>query len=213
MNNLYLVTDENDRISGGKYWFPGATHRTSGKGALFGPGWIQCYRSSILAAFLTPIYDGFENGHLWLCTGSIGIYHHDIVFGASLLTARRRVLMPELSVDQRIRLAILTSRQAFREIAYIDWTGQWLDSRKLRNLGGQYSSHEEQDRKGIRDASPKLAESDQGTLAKESAFLTTSAILCPSSALIPALCAGAVTRAAAANVKVLALANQVHKST
>lgn len=197
MPKLYLLTDENDQSLGGWYWFPGASHSTSGIGRLFGSGWIQCYRNPVVATFLAPIHAGYEHPHLWLCEGDIGVRESDLVFGARKLNAIKRVRLPELSADQRIHLAIMASRKVFQESAYFEWTGQWLDEKNrpsglgtIRNTGSEAPQLTKVSSDGERE---------QDTSAKEAALYTSAALLSSPkvAALVPGLCANAVTRAAA----------------
>ena len=83
MPKLYLLTDENDHSQGHRYWFPGAVHCTSGQGGLFGPGWILCYRDSVLAAFLAPTHDGYEHPRLWLSEGDVEGFESGVHGGQS----------------------------------------------------------------------------------------------------------------------------------
>jgi len=124
---LYKLTDKDDRTYNGMQWGEGVTHTASGTGELCGPGWIHAYTDPLLAVLLDPIYAGFgPTAHLWEAEGVIGTTHHGLKVGCTSLTTLRRVGLPALTTEQRVRFAILCAREVYTDPAWTAWADCWL---------------------------------------------------------------------------------------
>jgi hypothetical protein len=122
---LFKLTDEHDRTFGGCQWGEGVEHMTSGKGELCGPGWLHAYTDPLVAVLLNPIHANFNNAHLWEADGDVGA-EHNLKVGCTRLTTVRRLDMPEIGVEQRVRFAVLCALETNSNPAFVAWARGWL---------------------------------------------------------------------------------------
>jgi hypothetical protein len=123
---LYKLTDEQDRTRGGTQWGEGVTHEASGEGELCGPGWIHAYTDPLLAVLLNSIHANFRSPHLWEATGVVGKTDHGLKVGCTRLTTLRRVPLPEVTTEQRVRFGILCALAVCDEPGWRVWAERWL---------------------------------------------------------------------------------------
>ena len=62
---MYKLTDQTLHTCGNTQWVIGEWRETNGKGSLCGSGWLHCYESAELAAFLNPIHAAIDEPRLW----------------------------------------------------------------------------------------------------------------------------------------------------
>jgi len=131
---LYKLTDENNRTYGGCQWGKNVTVETDGEGGLCGPGFTHFYTDPLLAVFLNPIYRNFDltTAHLWECEGTVAKKDRGLKVGCTRGTTIRRIPLPEVTLEQRVRFGILCAQEIPQPNAWNDWAEGWL-SGKDRN--------------------------------------------------------------------------------
>ena len=127
MARLYKLTDERHQTYGQTQWGPGVTHEGTGQGGLCGPGWIHAYEDPLLALFLNPIHAGFTRPVLWEAEGEIDRRDHGLKVGCKKLTTLRIIPLPEISIEQWVRFAILCARRVETNPTWRAWADAWLD--------------------------------------------------------------------------------------
>jgi hypothetical protein len=128
MTTLYKLTDENDKTFGGCRWGAGVTVPTSGEGELCGPGWTHWYTDPLLAVLLNPIHGVYDlaTAHLWEGEGAVGKTDYGLKVGCTAGTTIRRIALPVVTAEQRVRFGILCALRRYRDAAYVSWATEWL---------------------------------------------------------------------------------------
>jgi len=128
---LYKLTDENDRTYSGCQWGEDVQHVTSGEGQLCGDGWTHWYTDPLLAVLLNPIHADFAlaTAHLWEGQGTIGADDNGLKVGCTDGRTLRRVEMPRVTLEQRIRFGILCARVVYGGPGWNLWADEWLSGK------------------------------------------------------------------------------------
>ncbi|MGA7524525.1 MAG: hypothetical protein WBW84_18890, partial [Acidobacteriaceae bacterium] len=123
----YKLTDENGQTMGHTQWAPGVTHTAPGTGDLCSSGWIHTYSHPLLAVLLNPVHADFIRPKLWECEVS-GASKDDcgLKQGWESVTTVREIPLPVVSVEQRVRFAILCAKEVYQEPEFILWADRWL---------------------------------------------------------------------------------------
>jgi len=128
--NLYKLTDENDQTRGGCQWGPGVCVETSGDGMLCSPAWTHWYTHPLLAVLLNPIHGGYnlDTAHLWEGHDGGGRIKsdHGLKIGCTWGTTIRRIDLPTVSIEQRVRFGIGAAWQVCPDPAWRKWAIDWL---------------------------------------------------------------------------------------
>ena len=125
----YKITDQDDRTYNGCQWGENVTHTSSGTGPLCTEGWIHYYTDPLLAVLMNPIHGAFDNEamRLWKCkAGGAHKSDHGLKEGCTSLTTIRRVEIPKVSTEQRVRFAILCARAVCKDPGWVSWSDKWL---------------------------------------------------------------------------------------
>jgi hypothetical protein len=126
---LYKLTDENDQSYNQTQWGRNRRHQTNGKGELCGPGWLHAYTHPLLAVFLNPIHADFKTPHLWEATGIVRKTDYGLKVGVKQLTTIRRLRLPKITTNQRIRFAILCAKGVCTDPTFVKWADNWLSGK------------------------------------------------------------------------------------
>jgi len=131
MMKLYKLTDKNDQTYGDCQWGEGVTHTADGKGRLCTKHWIHAYTDPILAVLMNPIHGKYDTdtGHMWECEGEIGRNNRGLKVGCKKLTTIRRIDMPRITIEQRVRFAILCSKKVCKNRTWTKWANGWLNGK------------------------------------------------------------------------------------
>jgi len=128
---LYKLTDADDKTRKNTQWGAGVTHTASGTGELCSEGWIHAYEHPLLAVLHNPIHGNFdlETAHLWECETSDKkpFREGQMKLGVRKLTTVRRIDVPVVTLEQRIRYGIFCSLAVYGEARYRTWATAWLD--------------------------------------------------------------------------------------
>ena len=123
---LYKLTDENAQTHGGCQWGEGVTHSGTGEGEMCGPGWVHAYTDPLLAVLLNPIHANFAHPRLWEAEGDVAKTDHGLKVGCRSLTTIREIPLPEVSIEQRVRFAVLCAQRVCDDPAWTTWADRWL---------------------------------------------------------------------------------------
>ena len=125
---LIKLTDENDRSHGDTQWGKGVTHTASGQGNLCNYGWIHAYEDLLVGLMLNPVHANFRRPHAWKSEGSGEVKRdHGLKIGVTTLTTLRRIAVPVITTEQRVRFAILCAAEVYLDSAWRRWAQKWLD--------------------------------------------------------------------------------------
>jgi hypothetical protein len=111
-------------------WGEGVTHSgdtTFSK--LCSPGFIHAYTHPLLAVLLNPIHADIPDPVLWECEGEVSLTDHGCKVGCRRLTTVRRIPLPPVSLEQRVRFAILCGKAVCSDPQWLRWADGWLDGR------------------------------------------------------------------------------------
>jgi len=123
---LYKLTNEKDQTYGKTQWGENIEHTTDGSGNLCGPGWLHAYTDPLLAILLSPIHTNFNDPHLWEAEGDVGKTDHGLKVGCTRLRTVRRIKLPKITVEQRVRFAILCAWESCQNSQWRHWATNWL---------------------------------------------------------------------------------------
>ena len=139
---VYKLTDENGQTRNRTQWGPGVSHSGTGEGKLCGPGWIHYYDDPLLAVLMNPVHADFENPKLWEATAGGEVKSDNgLKFGCRTLTTIREIPLPEITVEQRVRFAILCAMEVCKLPEFAKWADNWL-SGKDRSKESAWSAAE-----------------------------------------------------------------------
>jgi len=125
---LYKLTDGNDQTFGGCQWGEGVTVTTSGTGEMCGTGFTHWYTHPLLAVLLNPIHANIDltTAHLWEGEGEVVKTDHGLKVGCTTATTLRRVALPQVTTEQRVRFGILCAMEVYADPDWHRWANDWL---------------------------------------------------------------------------------------
>ena len=127
---LYKITDSNDQTHGGCQWGEGVCVETSGQGELCSSDWTHWYTHPLLAVLLNPIHGQYDidAAHLWEGHDGGGKVKSDpgLKVGCTRGTTVRRVDLPTVTLEHRVRFAIGCAWQVCEDDAWREWAAKWL---------------------------------------------------------------------------------------
>jgi len=131
MTLLYKLTTHDGRTRVGHtnetMWGEGVTHRGSGEGQLCGPGFIHAYETALLAVFLNPCHANIVDPILWEGEGEIALRDRGLKVGCVEFTTLRQILLPVVTLEQRVRFAILCARAVNKKNSnFMKWSDKWM---------------------------------------------------------------------------------------
>ena len=129
MTKLYKITNSEDQTRNMCQWGEGVTVKTSGIGGMCGKGFTHWYTDPRLAVIFNPIHGNFnlETAHLWEGEGEI-IETDGLKVGCIEATTIRRIDFPVITLEQKIKFAILCALEVYKEEKFIRWAHNWLDN-------------------------------------------------------------------------------------
>jgi len=123
----YKLTDSNYRTYNGTTWGEGITHRATGEGNKLCTGdAIHVYDHPLKAAFFNPIHADFKDPILWECRVRRIVANDGLKVGVKTCTTLRRVELPKITNNQRVRVAILCALEVYHEKGFVNWAKKWL---------------------------------------------------------------------------------------
>ena len=128
MTKLYKITDSEDQTYNMCQWGEGVTVKTSGIGRMCGKGFTHWYTDPKLAVLFNPIHGSFdlETAHLWEGEGEI-IKEDGLQVGCIEATTLKRIDFPVITLEQKVKFAILCALEVYNEEKFVNWAHNWLD--------------------------------------------------------------------------------------
>jgi hypothetical protein len=124
---VYKLTDENNRTYNKTQWGEGVSHETSGEGELCDPGWLHAYTDPRLAIIMNPIHANFQKYNLWEAEGEgKSLDDYGLKIGFTKLTTLKQVPVPEITLEQKVKFAILCALKVYTEKEFVVWANKWL---------------------------------------------------------------------------------------
>ena len=127
---LYKLTNSKDQTRGGCQWGEGVCVETSGQGELCSSAWTHWYTHPLLAVLLDPIHlrVDLDTAHLWEGHDGGGKVKSDpgLKVGCTRGTTVRRVDLPTVTLEHRVRFAIGCAWQVCEDDAWREWAAKWL---------------------------------------------------------------------------------------
>src|SRR5271157_1206273 len=120
---LYKLTDSINCTLGDTQWGENVTHTATGPadGDLCSSSWIHAYESPLLAILLNPIHANFVSPQLWEATGKIKKRDHGLKVGCRRLKTLRQIPLPKITIEHRVRFAILCSIAVYKDKSFLLW--------------------------------------------------------------------------------------------
>ena len=130
MTKLYKLTTSDFKTRKGEYneclWGEGVTHSGTGTGDLCSPGYVHAYTDPLLAVFLNPIHADLHDPVLWECEGEVVKNDRGLKVGCVSLTTTRRIELPAVTTEQRVKFALLCALEVYDDPAFAAWARSWL---------------------------------------------------------------------------------------
>ena len=125
---LYKLADQSNQTENQTQWGEGVTHTTTGIPAkLCSAGWLHAYEHPLLAVLLNPIHANFLAPRLWLAEGKGEVLREgQLKCGVKELTTIREIPLPVVTIEQRVRFAILCAKAVYRNKRWNAWADAWL---------------------------------------------------------------------------------------
>ena len=104
---------------------------TDGKGELCGPGFTYWYLDPLLAVMLNPIHRNFDPKTMYLWEGEGEVVKNDyrLKVDCTKATTLRQIPVPEISIEKRIKIAILCAKQIHKGPKWNKWADNWLSGK------------------------------------------------------------------------------------
>jgi hypothetical protein len=123
----YKLTNEHMQTFGLTQWTLGEWKETDGRGNLCGPGWLHCYSSPLLAAFLNTMHADFRKPRLFKCEvfgksrGDRGLKE-----GWSKMRLVKELEFKRPTAEQYAKFGILCALEANTSPDFALWAKNWL---------------------------------------------------------------------------------------
>ena len=145
MGKLYKLTNQEGYSGLGLYsvlthWAEGTKHSISPElrdknASLCSKHFIHVYENPLVAVFMNPAHINFKNPILWEATGWVSKREGHLKCGCFSLTTHRKITLPVITLEQRVRAAIYCSLEVCKNKQYKQWADKWLSGEnRTRNV-------------------------------------------------------------------------------
>lgn len=118
---MYLVTDQENKIWTGVEWGENITHTEENTNYQF---WV--YESPLVAAFMSPIYDGIFNPKIYTCAGKTNTATDNLRYRFKTLTSLQIHPTPIPTKVQAITFGILAALNTVQTTLFTEWAKKYL---------------------------------------------------------------------------------------
>ncbi|MGD2065623.1 MAG: hypothetical protein PVI43_00455 [Candidatus Bathyarchaeota archaeon] len=124
---LYKLTNKSLQTYNGFQWEIGKTETTSGSDDLCSGGWLHAYSSPLIAVLHNPVHTNIETPRLFECEGG-GEFKDDMGMkcGVTELTLIMELSIPNITLEQRIKYAILCALEVNKDKGFTNWAEKWM---------------------------------------------------------------------------------------
>ena len=139
MSILYKLTDKNGKTRAGKRnetsWIVGTTVEAKGsiKQDLCSDGWLHAYLHPLLACLLNPIHANFTSMRMFEVEGKIGMSDKQLKIGCRSLRVIKELTIPIITIEQRVKFAILCAIEVYQDESFQTWAKKWLNGENRAN--------------------------------------------------------------------------------
>lgn len=125
---VYKLTPAGGITQGGTLWGEGIEHEVEWLGKLCAKGCLHAYASPLLAVLMDPIHAAYgSTALLWEAEADESRMINDgTKIGTAKLQTVRRVALPVVTTEQRVRFGILASLTLPQKAVYRAWAEKWL---------------------------------------------------------------------------------------
>ena len=124
---VYKLTDQNLQTYRGFQYQIGVPAVANGIGELCGPGWLHAYSHPLLALLLNPIHANIQNPRLWRAKAKAPVKDDKgRKLGTSELMVLEELVIPSLTLEQRLTFGILCAKIVFKNTTWEKWADGWL---------------------------------------------------------------------------------------
>jgi len=114
----------------GFQWELGKWYKTTGKGDLCSSGWFHFYSDPLVGLFLNPIHANIGNPRLFRAeVKGRGLNDHEAKCRYSRAKLVEELTVPQISNVQRVRFAILCTKEVYKEKKWNEWADNWLSGK------------------------------------------------------------------------------------
>ena len=140
MKIAYKLIDSEMRTCYEFQWELGKWYETTGEGVLCSPGWFHFYNDPLVGLFLNPTHANIKNPRLFR-TEVEGKFLDDngLKCGYSRAKLVEELPVPQISLVQRIRFAILCTKEVYKGKEWNKWANNWL-SGKDRTINATWNN-------------------------------------------------------------------------
>lgn len=126
MNTYIKLTREDGTTRYGMTWEIGKTNRAAGGGTkLCTDGVLHVYDTPEQAAFMRPIHcDSYTRA--WEVGSRCKGVTDGTKRGIKSCTVVREIELPQITIEQRVEIAIRVSLSVYQGSAYVEWAQRWL---------------------------------------------------------------------------------------
>jgi len=139
LKRYYKLTDSNGKTRGSIQWGENITHHHAWRGEMV-LGYdtcIYCYSDPLMASFFLmescfiaiteDIEEDIKNPRCWEGKVKGEIISDGSIIGCKEFTTIREVPLPEISIEQRVTIAIECALKVYWEPEFNKWASGWLD--------------------------------------------------------------------------------------
>ena len=128
MTPLVKLTYSDFTTMNNTLWGEKIEHTAPG-GELCTPDVLHAYRSAGEAIFFDPTHGNFgEDGVLWACDGDVCVDDGTKV-GCTRLRTLKVIQKPEITIEQRVTIAIRCALLVYQEATFTQWATSWLSGK------------------------------------------------------------------------------------
>ena len=134
MTKLYKLTDEQGRTRAGEdnelTWAVGVAHRTAGMGTrMCTADVIHAYEHPLIAVLMNTVHARFNPAtmRLFVAEGNIVAREGQLKCGVHALKIVEEIHVPVLTIEQRVKFAILCAKTVCKNATWNAWADKWLN--------------------------------------------------------------------------------------
>jgi hypothetical protein len=142
---LYKLTKENGDTFNHTHWSEGTKHEIAKKlrdntKPLCSEHYIHAYENPLVAVFMNPVHSNFKNPILWQATGWVQKRDGQLKCGCFSLKTLKKIPLPALTTNQKIRAAIYCSLIRTQTETYRTWAANWLSGKDRSASAATYAA-------------------------------------------------------------------------
>ena len=127
----YKLTNQNMQTYNGFQWKLGEWQEAQGSSEkdLCTNSWLHCYDSPLLAILHNPRHADIKNPRLWEVEVA-GDFKNDkgLKCGYRKMRLVKEIKVPKITTEQRVKYAILCTKQVYAEKEWNTWADNWLSN-------------------------------------------------------------------------------------